>query len=97
MAQSTVLAAGKTNATSSLIQVAAGETVKIGMFIDTGSIPAGVSLNILSDTPGADAQEVNLTAAAPSVLIDGPGGYYVQRTVQRLLGLDVNIGAYTDD
>lgn len=56
MAQTTILAAAQTNATSSDVTVAAGAIVTLSAFVSSGMLPAGASLQVFLDTPGADIE-----------------------------------------
>lgn len=93
MAQSTILAAGQTAATSTDIVVADGESVKVGLFVAAGRVPTGVQCTIVEDTPGAD-NPVGLLGAALSVVIAGPGTYRVLRPAIGHIG--VNVGVFTE-
>lgn len=54
MAQTTVLAAGTTAATSTDITVAAGAKVVVSMYFADDVYPADVELLVMLDTPGGD-------------------------------------------
>ena len=78
MAQATILASGKTAATSSDVTVDAGVSASIGMFA-AGS--PSVSMSIFMDTPGGDLHICDLTPAHPVVVVSGPGKFRVARPV----------------
>lgn len=78
MAQSTILAAGTSAATSSEIVVAAGATVTVGMFVASGSLP-GQPLAVMQKTPGGTIRVASLTPSRPSIAISAPGTYVVTR------------------
>lgn len=91
MAQTTILAAGQTTATSSAIVVPAGSTVTVGLFSST-EIGLATSLKIVQSTPGTINDTVgHLTKQQKSVAITSPGTYYVQRFVTQLDGVDVGV------
>lgn len=85
MAQSTILAAGITGATSTDIVVAAGAVVTVGMFCAEIDKPVNYSeiiatkFEIMQDTPGADNLIFTLNYAKPSTVLSGPGTYRVKR------------------
>ena len=80
MAQATILAAGKTAATSSDVTVAPGDVAKIGLFVTgTDAVPDRVALVVLEDTPDADNVIGQLDAGTPSIVVQGPGTYRVAR------------------
>ena len=95
MAQNTILAAGTSAASSSNIVVAAGSRVTVGAFVATGSLPIGVELNVVIDTPGADESIGKLTYSSPAFLLNGPGTFRVVR--QNISGFGVAVGAFTED
>jgi hypothetical protein len=80
MAQSTILAAGNTAATSTDITVAAGESVKVGIFTaNSGKLPGVALFNVCEDTPGADNVIATLRDKEREYVIAGPGTYRVTR------------------
>lgn len=85
MAQSTILAAGITNAASTDIVIAAGATVIVGMFCAEVDKPViyedivATKFEIMQDTPGADNLIFTLNYAKPSTALTGPGTYRVKR------------------
>jgi hypothetical protein len=86
MAQSTILAAGITEATSTDIVIAAGASVVVGVFFLDADKPLSYQeqnapkFKILQDTPGADnAVFVALSYSNPSTVLSGPGTYRVKR------------------
>jgi len=78
MAQSTVLAAGTTETTSSDITVAAGSTVVVGLF-SASKIPEDIFFSLMMDTPSADIKIGDLSDEKPVLMISGPGTYRVKR------------------
>lgn len=85
MTQSTILAAGITDATSTDIVIAAGATVVVGMFCADIDKPVAypdiiaTKFEIMQDTPGADNIIFVLNYAKPSTVLSGPGTYRVKR------------------
>lgn len=79
MAQATVLAAGTTEATSTDIAVAAGESVTVGIFATSGRLPASVAFAVKQDTPGGDNVVARLTNVERATVLAGPGTYRVTR------------------
>lgn len=92
MAQTTVLAAGTTAATSTDIVVAAGASVTVGLFVATGGIAvSGPVGEVWADTPGADIPVATLSVDKPATVISGPGTFRVKR-----LATSQAIGVYTE-
>ena len=80
MAQSTILAAAKTAATSTDVTVGSGSTVTIGLFSSAyDRVPAGAIFTVYQDTPGADNVVTTLTDERRSVVLSGPGTFRVGR------------------
>lgn len=80
MAQSTILASGTTQATSTDVVIAAGASVLVGLFTaDAAGIPAAHSATVFVDTPGNDLALFSLTGASPVRILTGPGTYRVTR------------------
>ena len=79
MAQTTVLAAGTTAATSTDITVATGATIKIAIDC-AGAIGPGDTLMIFEDGPLGERPVMQLNSSNPSTLI-GSGTYRVKRPV----------------
>jgi len=92
MAQTTILAAGSTAATSSDVTVAAGASVSVGLFSAAG-IPKDIELPIYMDTPSLDAQVGVLTAKTPAIVLSGPGVFRVRREA---LANSVSVGVFAD-
>lgn len=92
MAQSTILAAGTTEATSTDVVVAAGSVVTIGVFVAAGSLPESTSVEVFLDTPGADVFEAELSNERPAVQIAGP---CTVRAIRRATGANVGIFSET--
>lgn len=90
MAQTTILAAGTSAATSTDILVAAGASVTVGLF-SAAAIPPEVRLQILIDTPSADDVVGVLTGAEPVMVLSGPGTYRVSRPL-----IGVSVGVFTE-
>jgi hypothetical protein len=79
MAQSTVLAAGNTRATSSDITVAAGSTVTVGLFVASGTVQPGCRAVVWIDTPGSDNRETELDSIKKETQLVGPCTARVER------------------
>jgi len=79
MAQTTILAAGNTEAESTEIAVAAGASITVGIFAAAGPIPATAVGTVKQSTPGAKNPIVQLTNYKPSEVLVGPGTYTVKR------------------
>lgn len=79
MTQTTVLAAGNTEATSTDIVVAAGAQVTVGLFSASGVLPYGVRFIVYQDTPGGDQFVARLEENARTTVLSGPGTYRVKR------------------
>lgn len=90
MAQSTILAAAQTAATSSDVAVAAGSVVSVGLFC-SGTLPRGRLATLMMDTPGADTPVAELSAAYPVHVLSGPGTYRVVRDNIAHRGVDVGV------
>lgn len=85
MAQSTILAAGNTAATSTDIAVLSGDVVKVGIFCadaDRSRLPATAIFLLLEDTPASTNDNVvaRFGDDQRSYLITAPGTYRVSRT-----------------
>lgn len=81
MAQSTILAAGNTDATSTDVVVAAGASVWVGIFsASADALLAGNNFLVQQDTPGADNTLALLNTNARSMRLFGPGTFRVTRT-----------------
>lgn len=80
MAQTTILAAGTTAATSTDIVVAAGDTATVGIFAASSErLPSDVRFSIMLDTPSTDIQVAALSDVEPVQVISGPGTFRVTR------------------
>lgn len=83
MAQTQILAAGTTAATSTDVTLAAGAHAQISIFTaSTGQIPDAARLELRIDTNGADALVDELTRERQSIHLIGPGVYRVFRPAQ---------------
>lgn len=81
MAQSTILAAGNTDATSTDIVVAVGVSVWVGIFSAVAdALPVQNNFIVFQDTPGADNTLALLNNNARSMRLFGPGTFRVGRT-----------------
>lgn len=88
MAQSTILAPGDTNATSTDIEVAEGSTVTVGIYSEgPDGLPSGSRAAIVQDTPARDVLVTNLDSSHPSTQLYGPGTYRVVRPAGRDIGV----------
>lgn len=90
MAQSTILAAGQTAATSTEIVIAAGDTAIVGIFA-SADIPNGVALSLHIKTPGRNGFVRKLTNDFHHTQIPGPASYYVNRPAITEHGVDVGV------
>lgn len=80
MAQSTILAAAITAATSTDVVVAAGAQVTIGIFSAAAEdLPLGVIFEVMQDTPGADNVAARLHQGNRAEVLSGPGTFRVKR------------------
>lgn len=80
MPQTTILAPGNSNATSSDIVVAAGSAATVGIFATTPAIlPDGACFSVMQVTPGADNAIALLTARQNATVLAGPGTYRIKR------------------
>jgi hypothetical protein len=80
MAQTTILAAGTTEATSADIVIAAGATTTVGIFGAAGALlPGGTRLAVMQATPGADNVVKYLDGAERATVLSGPGTFRVKR------------------
>jgi hypothetical protein len=93
MTQTTILAAGTTDATSSAIDIPAGSTVTLSLF-SSSAIPLSCSMNIVLGTPTGNQVVGSLTKYAPSIGIYAPGTYYVVRAGREMSG--VAVGAFIE-
>lgn len=94
MAQTTILAAGTTDATSTAITVGAGSSVTVSLF-SASTIPNSINMWIRLGVPSGSTQIVgSLTKYTPSVAITSPGTYYVERMGRNTDG--VSVGAFTE-
>ena len=79
MAQSTILAAAQTVATSSTVAVGPGGSVGLGLFVASGDIPADVSAIVQVTTPGAVVNIGSLNKQNPYMVVPGPCTVQVRR------------------
>lgn len=80
MAQSTILAANTTAATSTDIVVATGVQVHVGVFGAAGtSLPFSYSMQVKMDTPDGDLVYDSLSNKKQVVRLVGPGTFRVTR------------------
>jgi hypothetical protein len=93
MAQTTVLAAGTTDATSSAIVVLSGATVTVSLF-SAATIPLSCTMTIILSAPSGNQVVGALTKYNPSVGIYAPGTYYVVRAGRDMSG--VAVGAFIE-
>lgn len=91
MAQSTILATGTTDATSTDINIPAGTVKTIGIFA-SGSLPKDSYLHIYQDTPGGDVVIAKVNKQFPAIALVGPGTYRAVRKNQTQA-----VGAYLED
>lgn len=94
MAQSTILAAGTSAATSSTVTVAAGTVISLGIFADS-PIPPNVVFYVKQDTPATTNNVIaKLSHNFRVIAISSPGVYSVTRADISAEGVDV--GVYVD-
>ena len=95
MAQTTILAAGQTPATSTNIVLATGVNATVGIFTDmaNGDFPTKSPHWLQVATPGADRKLTDL-ATNPPQLISGPGTFRVVRP--DMTSFNVNTGVYLE-
>lgn len=80
MPQSTILASGTTEATSTDVVVAAGSSVTVGIFGAAGAhLPPGLPFAVLQDTPDADNLVAHLDGSTRTTVLSGPGTFRVKR------------------
>ena len=94
MAQSTILAAGQTAATSTDVVLAPGAVATIGLFTSAGPVPSGVEIDVRIDTPGEDNFAAKLTQANQVTVLTGPGTFRAYR--RDISAFGVNVGVYTE-
>ena len=94
MAQTTILAAGTSAATSTDVTIAAGAQKTVGVFA-TGGIPPSIELFVRMATPGGDNQVARLSSANQTTMLVGPGTYRVAR--KDISATGVAVGVYLDD
>lgn len=94
MAQSTILAAGTTVATSSSVTIAAGSAVTVGIFVASGNIPVDCSFLVNLATPGATIPLGSLGKMSPTMVIAGPGAVTVTRNSAG--GAGTSVGVFAD-
>jgi hypothetical protein len=76
------------------VLVASGAYVTLGAFVASGMLPAGISLRVMIDSPGADIEFTQLRRSHPIVVLSGPGTFRVIRDDITSGGVDV--GAWTE-
>ncbi len=92
MAQTTVLAAGTSEATSSQFTVAA-TAVTVALYATGGELPATAALEVQQVGPSSAVTPVgSLSKSRPSAVVSGPGVFQVKRPA----GLNVSVGVYTE-
>lgn len=79
MAQTIILAAGTTAATSTDVTLAAGAFANIAAYTSSSQWLAGLNLGVYLDTGGDDALIATLNRDTPRFLAQGPGVYRVRR------------------
>lgn len=68
----TILAVGTTAATSSDFTVAAGASVTVGLYVDSGQFPVDAKAVLYINSPGADVREANMDNDNRTTVIGGP-------------------------
>lgn len=90
--QSTLLAAAKTAATSTDLNIGQGEAKTIGIFTDdAGGIPANEFVRVYVDTPSEDLLSFTLSGVKPLQVVTGPCTIRAKRPVTT-----VNIGVFAE-
>ncbi|HXI15015.1 MAG TPA: hypothetical protein VNM48_01495 [Chloroflexota bacterium] len=80
MTETTILQPGTNAAESAWVEVPIGYQASIGIFMEAGDIPPGyTSMELVSQTPGADKPVYQFCRHASSMLLHGPGAYRVRR------------------
>jgi len=97
MAQSTILAAGTTVATSTSVTVPAGGVVTLGIFVASGAIPPDASFLVNVTTPGAVLPIGSLNNMNPTMVIPGPCAVTVTRNSAGGAGTSVGVFAESGD
>lgn len=80
MAQTQILAAGTTTATSTDVTIAAGAFANVTAFTSGNQWANGDYLTVFIDTNGDDQAIAQLTFDEPGVTLQGPGVFRVKRT-----------------
>jgi hypothetical protein len=94
MAQSTILAAASTAATSSNIEVTAGNVVTVGLFSPgPDGIPSRASAAVYQDSPGRDVLVTTLEPYHAVTQLFGPGTFRVVRPKQA----NGDVGVFLED
>jgi hypothetical protein len=94
MAQTTILAAGQTAATSTDLVLPPGAVATIGIFTASGPVPSGVEIDVRIGTPGNDNFAAKLTQANQVTVITGPGTFRAYR--RDISAFGVNVGVFTE-
>lgn len=82
MARTIILAVGLTNATSTDIVIAQGQTVTVSMFqsvAGANDYPPSLTIPVFQATPGIDNLVTTLTLNAQQILLVGPGTFRAVR------------------
>ena len=93
MAQTTILAAAQTAATSTNVTVAAGSVATIGIFA-AAAIPSLVEIDVRQVTPSGDNFVARLTHANQTMVLSGPGTFRAYR--RNISAGGVNVGVFAD-
>jgi 2-methylaconitate cis-trans-isomerase PrpF len=81
MTQTTILASGSTEATSSDVVLTSGAIASIGIFATTGSPTPTDRALLYIDSPGGDVVVSHLNQGNPVVQVMGPGTFRATRRV----------------
>jgi hypothetical protein len=97
MTQTSILAPTTTvPSTSAAVTPASGAVSKVGLYVASGSLPAGVLAEVVMGTPGADVVIGHLTSLSPTVIVPGPvSGTGVR--VKLLKARGVAVGVFKDE
>lgn len=91
MAQTTILAAGQTAASSSTFTVDAGSSATVSMQAPSGSIPGSAILPVLLKQGSGWRAVGSLSRDVWNHVVSGPGEFRVDRSDIAHLGVDVAV------
>ena len=79
MAQTIIIAAGTTAASSAVRTIASGASATYCLYASTGDVQPDMSASIVYDTAGGDVLICSLHSSVPIVQIDGPATIIVNK------------------